>query len=183
MKKFIKVIKYTLLFLITIALSWLIYFKVYGNFHKVDDNLYRSAQLYSFNMPYYIKKYHIKSMINFRGKSKWYNDELKICKEYNVTHYDFSFGDRELLPVKRMNQLIALMKKAPKPLLIHCKAGADRTSLTAALYLYKIKHLSASKAENEGISIKYGHFPWLGSKTKAMDESFDIYVKQNKRQK
>jgi len=177
-----KLLKRIFIFLVVIVFSWILYFKIYGNFHKVDNNLYRSAQLYSFNMPYYIQKYHIKSIINFRGKSnsKWYLDEIKISKEYNVTHYDFGFGDREIQSIKKMNQLIALMQKAPKPLLIHCKAGADRTSLATALYLYKIKNLPASKAEKEGISIEYGHFPWLGSKTIAMDESFKNYIKGQK---
>ena len=167
---------YLLVTLFLLGLAWLLYFKVYGNFHQVDSNLYRSAQLYSFNLPYYIKHYRIRSIINLRGpsKSSWYKDELAISKHYGVAHYDFGFSDRKVQPIKKMQELIALMQAAPKPLLLHCKAGADRTSLASALYLYAIKHDKDAARE---ISILYGHFPWLGSKTKAMDISFEHYQK------
>ncbi len=162
-----------------LALLWLGYFKLYGNFHQVNSQLYRSAQLYSFNLPYYIDEYHFNSIINLRGASdeSWYKDEIAISKEHNITHYDFGFGDRTKQSVETMNKLVKLMKEAKKPLLIHCKAGADRTSLASALYLY-----STHDKENpqEAISIIYGHFPWLGSKTKAMDESFLLYQKNRR---
>ena len=167
-------LRYILFPLVVLALSWVGYFKIYGNFHKVEDDLYRSAQLYSFNLPYYIQKYHIRSIINLRGASKedWYKDEIRISKDNNVIHYDFGLPDRKVIPRKKMEALVKLMKKAPKPLLVHCKAGADRTSLASALYLYAIKH---DPNADRAISIIYGHFPWLGSKTKAMDESFKNY--------
>ena len=179
LKPFIRRIwRYLLLPLVIIAFAWLAYFKVYGNFHRVDQDLYRSAQLYRFNMPYYLHTHHIRSVINLRGSSKeqWYKDELRICKENNVTHFDFGISDRKRISLPKMKALVSLMQNAPKPLLVHCKAGADRTSLASALYLHAIKHRPDAK---EAISILYGHFPWLGSRTKAMDQSFEEYT-QNK---
>lgn len=173
-----RVFKYLFIPLLVIAAMWVVYFKVYGNFHKVDDDLYRSAQLYSFNMPYYIEKHGIKSILNLRGDStkQWYQDELDISKAYEVTHYDYGIGDRRISTMKEMEDIVQIMKEAPKPLLVHCKAGADRTSLASALYLYEIKN--GEEAE-KAISIIYGHFPWLGSKTVAMDKSFEKYKKAN----
>jgi len=178
---FLKIMKHLLKYifapLLLIVLLWASYFLLYGNFHKVDKDLYRSAQLFSFNLPYYIEKHHIKSILNLRGDSskQWYQDELRISKEYNVTHYDYGIGDRKLASMKEMDDIVKILKDAPKPLLIHCKAGADRTSLVSALYLYEIKH---DKDAQKAISIIYGHFPWLGSRTKAMDESFKKYMKE-----
>lgn len=177
-----KIIKNTVITLLVIALVWVFNFLILGNFHKVDNNLYRSAQLFSFNMPYYIEKHGIKSIINLRGSSHkdWYTEEKKIAEKYNITHFDYGFGDREIQSIKKMNKLIELIKNAPKPLLIHCKAGADRTSLASALYRLEIKKdINAHKE----LSIKYGHFPWLGSKTKAMDESYkNFFIFNNKTQ-
>ena len=174
-----KVLRYLVATLLILVLLWLGYFKLYGNFHQVTPKLFRSAQLYNFNLPYYIEKYHFKSIINLRGASNesWYRDEIAIAKEYNITHYDFGFGDRTKQSVETMDRLVKLMKEAKKPLLIHCKAGADRTSLASALYLY-----STHSKENpqDEISIVYGHFPWLGSKTEAMDESFLSYQKNRR---
>ncbi|MCF6245585.1 MAG: tyrosine-protein phosphatase [Sulfurovum sp.] len=172
-----KLSKYVLFPLVGIVLLWASYFLLYGNFHRVDKNVYRSAQLFSFNLPYYIKKHQIQSILNLRGDAnkQWYKDEIKIVKEYNLTHYDYHIGDRRDASMQEMDKIVQIIKDAPKPLLIHCKAGADRTSLASALYLYAIKH--EDDAERE-ISIVYGHFPWLGSKTVAMDRSFEKYKKE-----
>ena len=166
--------------LLLIAAMWVTYFLLYGNFHKVDKDLYRSAQLFSFNMPYYIEKHDIKSILNLRSirtaKSKnksWYHDEVRISKEMGVVRYDYPIGDREETTMEDMRKIVQIMKDAPKPLLVHCKAGADRTSLASALYLYAIKD---DKNADKQISILYGHFPWFGSKTVAMDRSFENYV-------
>ncbi len=178
-----RIVKYILGTLVTVALFWVFYFLLYANFHKVDNELYRSAQLYSFNMPYFIEHDKIKSIINFRGgyaqgqePDKWYVDEVDFAKKHNISHYDYGIGDRVKITLKQMEEMVELMKKAPKPLLIHCKAGADRTSLAAALYLYAIKK---DRDASRAISIVYGHFPWLGSKIYFMDESFEHYKREH----
>lgn len=50
---------------------------------------------------------------------------------------------------------------APKPLLIHCESGADRSGLAAALYLAAISGAGEEVAE-EQLGLKYGHIsePW-----------------------
>jgi len=128
-------IKTFLLLVITLAGSYLGYFIIYANFHKVDNRVFSSAQLRSFNFSYYIEKSHIKSILNLRGaKDKdWYKYEITASKKYHIKHYDFKMSAGKELSVKRMNKLISIIKNAPKPILIHCKAGADRTSLAVAL--------------------------------------------------
>lgn len=169
--------KYVFVCVLLIALSWAIYIFAYGNFHRVDENFYRSAQLFSFNMPHYIKKNGIKSVLNLRGPSKddWYRDELEILGQHNVVYYNYRIGDRKILTKKQMDDLVDIIDKAPKPVLVHCKAGADRASLVTALYLHVIKR---DKDPERALSLMYGHFPWLGSKTKAMDESFESYKQE-----
>ncbi len=170
-------LKYVFTPLLVIAFIWVGYFIIFANFHKVDDDIFRSAQLRSVNMPYYIKKYDIKSILNLRGDTDkpWHKKELEIVDEYGISHYDYGIGDREVRTLKEMKDIVKLIKEAPKPLLIHCKAGADRTGLAVALYLYEVK--KDENAEDKAFSLLYGHFPWLGSKTVAMDRSFEIYKK------
>jgi len=171
----IRFFKYIFIFLIPLALVWVIYFLIYGNFHKVDKDVYRSAQLFSFNMPYYIKNNNIKSILNLRGDDTkdWYTDEIKFARDNNITHYDFSIVPRRDTSQEDMKKIVEIIKNAPKPILIHCKMGADRTSLAVALYLHAIKN---DPDASSAISILYGHFPWLGSKTVAMDRSFENFI-------
>ena len=178
LKRYLKKInKYIFVPFFIAVISWASYFYLYGNFHKVDNDVYRSAQLFSFNMPYYLEKHNIKSILNMRnletsqGKD-WYENEKEISRNMNIAHIDYPIFNREEASMTQMNEIVRIIKNAPKPLLIHCKAGADRTSLASALYRYAIR---TDKNAEEELSILYGHFPWLGSKTGAMDRSFKKY--------
>jgi hypothetical protein len=42
----------------------------WNNFHKVDEGVYRSAQILPWRLKKIIKKYNIKTIINLRGKKK-----------------------------------------------------------------------------------------------------------------
>jgi len=164
--------------LLSIALCLGVYFFIYGNFHKVDSNVYRSAQLFWFNL-IYLKIFKIKSILNLRKirrhkDKKWYKDEIGIANKLNIDMYEYPIGDRELISIDDMTNIVNIIKNAPKPILIHCKTGADRTSLATALYHYAVNN-DKDKA-HRSLSIIYGHFPWFGSKTAAMDKSLDLFI-------
>ncbi len=175
MKYLKKIIKIALL----LSLFYVGYGLIYGNFHKLSNNAYRSAQLFSFNMPYYLEKYNIKTVLNLRGEQKhktWHKDEKRITKEHNVTLITYQMSSRKYLDFNKSSKLVEILKDAKKPILIHCEGGADRTSLASALYLYAVKGKSAEEARGE-LSFIYGHLPFIRPKVIAMDRSFDNYVK------
>ncbi len=174
-KKLIKLILLLLLFYIGYGL-------IYGNFHKIDKDVYRSAQLFSFNMPYYLEKYKIKTVINLRGEQKhksWFQNEKRITKEHNVTLITFQMSSRRYMDYNQTSKLVKILKNAKKPILIHCEGGADRTSLASALYRYAILHNSKEKAMEE-LNAIYGHLPTIRPKVIAMDKSFENYVTHSK---
>ena len=168
-------------FILFLALFYVSYGLIYGNFHKLDQNVYRSAQLFSFNMPYYLEKYKIKTVLNLRGekpKQKWYQDEKEITKEHNVTLITYKMSARKYLDFNHTSAIVKILKDAQKPILIHCEGGADRTSLVSALYRYAILHQSKEEAEEE-LSIIYGHIPTIRPKVIAMEKSFYNYIKKS----
>ncbi|SCB32091.1 DNA-binding response regulator, OmpR family, contains REC and winged-helix (wHTH) domain [Rhizobium multihospitium] len=146
-----------------------------GNFHAViPGELYRSAQLSPTQIETYVRENGIRSIVNLRGenlKHDWYNQEVKTAQRLGVEHIDFKMSARKIMTPDRADQLVDILRSAPKPILIHCQAGADRTGLVAVIYSQKIAGMSA-KAAAEQLSITYGHIgiPYL-SKTYAMDES------------
>lgn len=180
----IKYIKKLLKFILAIFFSLLIIYVsvglIYGNFHKLSNEAYRSAQLFSFNMPYYLKEYQIKTVLNLRGAKpdqKWYQDEIAISKKYNIVHIDYKISSGGYLDYNKTSKIVNILKTAPKPILIHCQGGADRTSLVSALYDYAILHKSKEEAQKE-LRWFYGHLPSIRPKVIAMDKSFENYVQK-----
>lgn len=154
------------------------YLHLTENFHEVERGvLYRSAQMSGAQIERVAETYGIHSILNLRGANHgkdWYYEEIAAAKSKGIVHYDFDISARRFVAPNEAEQIIVIIRNAPKPILIHCKDGADRTGLVAALFRFS---RGASREEANGeLSLRYGHFPYLWSKTKAMDESFAAYV-------
>jgi protein tyrosine/serine phosphatase len=151
-----------------------------GNFHTVSAGvLYRSAQLSKTEIRWAVREYRIKSVLNLRGAhagQSWYDDEIAAAGELGLAHFDYPLSSKRFLTSQQIDQVLDIVRTAPKPLLIHCKSGADRSGLIAALYRFSETGASASEADQE-LSLVYGHFPYLTSRSGAMDDSFWAYVK------
>jgi protein tyrosine/serine phosphatase len=65
-----------------------------------------------------------------------------------------------------------VIAESPKPILIHCKSGSDRTGLAVALYLAKLKGASELRSEIQ-LSILYGHLGVPVLSVYAMDRTFE----------
>ena len=150
-----------------------------GNWHAVSAGiLYRSAQPSSAELEAAVRQYGIKSVLNLRGAnagSAWYDDELAQSYALGLVHYDYGLSAKRFVTRQQIADILAILRQAPKPLLIHCKSGADRAGLVAALYRYAVMGASAEAADRE-LSLVYGHFPYLTSRSGAMDDSFWSYV-------
>lgn len=144
------------------------------NFHQITKGeAYRSAQMDRDKLKFCLRNYRIRSILNLRGKDSrenWYIDEVKTSEECNVIHYDVSLSAYDE-PTKEDTQiLMSIIKAAPRPILIHCQAGADRTGLVAAMWKVIVDKESKGEASKQ-LSILYGHLP-LGPAS-AMDQFFN----------
>lgn len=148
-----------------------------GNFYAVvPGELYRSNQPTASQIAAYARRYGIKTIVNLRGSAEdavWYRDEVATAKAYGVRHIDFRMSARRQLTLDESQKLVSLLREAPKPILIHCKSGADRTGLAAAIYLHQIANVDDDTAEMQ-LSIRFGHLsiPYL-SPAYAMDENWE----------
>ncbi len=149
------------------------------NFHIVSRGLvYRSAQLDGAGFRRIIRENGIKSIFNLRGLNQagWYEAETNAAGELGVAHYDFALSASEQLNNTQMENIVSALASAPKPILIHCKNGADRSGLVGALYLYTQEGWSAEASSRE-LTIFCGHFPYLFWRdTIAMDDSFSRFT-------
>jgi protein tyrosine/serine phosphatase len=140
---------------IGVLAAWLGGLQLTGNIHEVEPGaLYRSAQLGRAALSDVIQDYHIRTVINLRGmnpEAPWYSGELAVSWSLGVVHYDFPMSANEMVEPAMMTRLEALLRSAPKPVLIHCQSGADRSGLAAALYEYAIA--ARLEEESEGAAL------------------------------
>lgn len=147
-----------------------------ANFHTiVRGEAYRSGQMDAAQLSRAIQAYGIKSIINLRGTNApgFYQGELETAKRLGARHYDFSLSANHEITAPQMDEIIRTLREAPKPVLIHCQAGSDRTGLISALYCLALKGETPAQADRE-LSVWYGHIPLAG--TIAMDRSYWHYV-------
>jgi protein tyrosine/serine phosphatase len=151
-----------------------------GNFHEVlPGQLYRSAQLSGERLGEEIDRYGIKTVINLRGENPgkdWYDDEVRATADHGATHVDFGMSARRDLTPEKMQRLLALLKSAEQPILVHCMSGADRTGLASVIFLQQVAGIDEEEAEWQ-LSPLFGHInlPFLGAY--AMDDSWEALEK------
>ena len=155
--------------------SWAGYLRLTGNIHEVEPGLvYRSGQLSAVQLRELIRDKSIRALLNLRGENRgqpWYDSEVSTAREGGVEHIDLHLSATRAPGDAVIERLVKILRFSPKPLLIHCEGGADRTGLAAALYELKVEGKPLAIAD-EQLSFRFGHFPWLLSETGAMDRAF-----------
>ncbi len=132
------------------------------NFHTVEkDALYRSAQPTGVDLEKKVKEYGIKSVLNLRGKNPgqtWYDNELIVSEEYGLKRVDISMSVERLPHRSEVLSLLDAYSNLPRPILVHCMAGADRTGLAAAVFALDYMKLTKPEASRQ-LDVYYGHVP------------------------
>lgn len=179
-----RTLKATGLTLLVAVLSIGAYFgslQIDGNIHAVEPGrLYRSAQLGRSGFEHVIEKDGIRTILNLRGAhpgAGWYDTELAVSDSMGVKHYDYGISAEHMVTPTQIDSILQILRTAPKPILVHCQGGADRSGLVSAIYEAEIAGKTPAVAD-EQLSLRYGHFPYLLSHTIAMDKSFWAFVKQ-----
>ncbi|WP_195180298.1 tyrosine-protein phosphatase [Mesorhizobium sp. INR15] len=158
---------------------WAAFVQLTHNVHVVEPGaLYRSAQLSPTMLDEMIQAHHIRTVINLRGAAPgeaWYDQEAAAVHDAGVTLVSLPMSANREPDGALLADLIQTLRTAPRPILVHCKSGSDRTGLAAALFELLNEGKTAAEADNQ-LSFRYGHFPWLTSRTGAMDRTFQRVV-------
>ncbi|MBE6398983.1 MAG: hypothetical protein E7041_02445 [Lentisphaerae bacterium] len=132
------------------------------NFHKVNENLYRSGQpdkdeffsLYTFN--------GIRSVLNLRENNSDKDEINAINRNWNnaVTLYEIPL-DTGKITEGDLYKILTVIRDAPKPLLIHCWHGSDRTGCAVAASRIIFENWSVEDAVSELMKPEYGHHKYI----------------------
>ena len=125
-----------------------------NNFYKISDTLYRSEQP---NRKAFkeLQAMGIKSVLNLR---KHHNDKDEARKtKVNLYHQRLS---ARKMTVNDITKSLKIIKESPKPLLIHCWHGSDRTGVITAAYRMVFQFWTAKQAIDEFKNGGYGYHEW-----------------------
>lgn len=143
------------------------------NFHKVDNEVYRA------NHPGYrrlrlARDLGVRSVLSLRGDRPTAPTliEKAACERLGLELRFVALRTTRLPQATTLLDLIACLRDMPKPLLLHCKSGADRTGLAVTLYLHVLKGKPIAEART-ALNWKYAHFSW--SKAGIVHRMLDAY--------
>ena len=119
----------------------------------------------------------IRTVVNLRGycpapKDEWYLAEARVTAEAAVSQEDITLSALRLPPPAELRRLIEVLDRTEYPILIHCKAGADRTGMVSAVVLLLYSDASLDRARHQ-LWPRYGHFRF--GRAAAMDDFLDRY--------
>ena len=122
-----------------------------NNFHQVSNDIYRSEQP-SLKQIKQLDKLGIKTIINRR---LWHSDRDKVANtEISEVWINMRAGD---ISDEKIIQILKAIKTSPKPILIHCWHGSDRTGAVIAMYRLIFQNWSKHQAIDELMQPEFGH--------------------------
>jgi hypothetical protein len=134
------------------------------NFHWiVRGDAARSSQSYAGALGRFLRSNGLKSVINLRGahpEFAWWRYETEVCAHLSIAHFDAMMDSRRLPLRPMLAGLLDAFDAAPRPFVVKCSGGQDRTSLAAALYIVHRDGWDAmDRAQRQFQSIPFLHLP------------------------
>jgi protein tyrosine/serine phosphatase len=137
------------------------------NFHWViPGEAARSAQGFAGRLDLILVRRGIRAIVNLRGRNpkyRWWRNEEAMCARLGIARFDTALDSRRLPTRDMLVKLLDAFDGAPRPLLLKCSGGQDRTSLAAAIYILNKSGWDAiGTAEAQFARYPYMHFPKAG---------------------
>ena len=134
------------------------------NFHwVVPGEAARAMQAWAGGVKPFLGRRGIRAIINLRGRNddlSWWKKETADARALGIAHLDAMLDSRKLPTREMLVILIESFDRAPRPFLLKCSGGQDRTSFAAALYLIHRDGWGAmDRASAQFARFPYLHFP------------------------
>jgi protein tyrosine phosphatase (PTP) superfamily phosphohydrolase (DUF442 family) len=152
----------------------------YPNRAQVSETLWRSAQPSPGQIAWFAARGG-RSVINLRGgreHGSW-PLEREACERHGLALVEFVLRSREAPDRTTLLSAPAFFEAVDYPVLVHCKSGADRAGLFAALFLL-IREGATVRDARRQLSMRFGHFRF--AKTGILDAFLTAYEREGEAQ-
>jgi protein tyrosine/serine phosphatase len=131
---------------------------VWTNWGEVAaGQLYRSNHPTPARLARAVRRHRLRSVINLRGATGNGSDALsrQAAGRLGLAFYDVPMSSGRAPSRELLLALIAALREAPRPALVHCKSGADRAGFAAAVFVL----LEGGDVEHamRQLSLRHGH--------------------------
>ena len=149
------------------------------NFFEIAPGVYRSNQPTRRRFEKYAAM-GIKTVVNLRGEEKYshYLFEKETCDALGLELLNAKLWARKAAGPHRILGVLDALRAAEKPMMFHCKSGADRAGFVAAMYLMVFENQPVEVARKQ-LSLKYIHLDFTA--TGVQDYILDVYAARVKR--
>ena len=138
------------------------------NFYQVSADLYRSEQPEKSDLPA-LKIVGIRSVVSLY---LFFPDSQAIERAgFRLFQHRMAAGS---LTEKDLRQVLASIRDAPKPVLVHCWQGSDRTGAVVAAYRIAFQGWTREQAIDELVNGGYGYHAWYNPNIVALIRSLDV---------
>lgn len=130
-----------------------------NNLHVVvPGEVCRSAQPTGALLERWTRRYGFRTVINLRGSSSrsFYVAERAAARRLGIEMIDIRLSAIRLPPPIRLARLIKALETAQRPMLLHCRDGADRTGAASVLAAMAIGRQDYATARGQ-LSLRYLH--------------------------
>jgi protein tyrosine phosphatase (PTP) superfamily phosphohydrolase (DUF442 family) len=147
-----------------------------SNFHTViPGRVYRCCQPTPQAVEEMFAAHGIRTVVNLRGCCNpfpWYLDEARATQRLDICQEDICLSAGRLPATTELRRLVEVLERSEPPLVLHCRRGADRTGLAAAVALLLLTDTPPAAAARQ-LGVRYGHVP-LG-RPACLDTFLDLY--------
>lgn len=136
------------------------------NCYRVSADVYRSGQPDETGFRL-LQAVGVKSVLNLRE----YHRDIKKAAGTNLQlmHYPVAAG---AVTLDDLEKILHMLRRAPKPVLVHCWHGSDRTGIVIAAYRIVEQNVSVEEAEAEFTDERFGHHEfWYGNLRRLLRET------------
>lgn len=151
-----------------------------SNLHAVvPGEIYRSAQPSDDRLAEWIDELSLRSVVNLRGRKsqddrRWLREEIETAERAGIEHVSIRMSAADIPPAPTLRKLVKTLDTAPRPLLLHCKAGAERSALAAAVaVLLETGDLDAARAE---FALDKGFVHWINPRLPRMLDDYAAWL-------
>jgi protein tyrosine phosphatase (PTP) superfamily phosphohydrolase (DUF442 family) len=131
---------------------------MWRNLHQIGPGVYRSNQPSARQLQRLHRQLGLRTVLNLRGASRqsFHLFETETCARLGIDLVDLAMSARQAPSRAVLVELHQALRDLPRPLLIHCKSGADRTGLAAVMYQLLVARQPYAMARRQ-LSFRYLH--------------------------